>query len=70
MFHCNYYGGAEQIRTADLYLTKIVHYLCATEPAPGNKVMPVRTSVLPPTFALGGGPGEGNRTLNPLGRGF
>ena len=30
--HCNYYGGAERIRTADLFLTKEVHYHCATEP--------------------------------------
>ena len=68
MFHCNYYGGADGIWTHDLFLTKEVHYHCATEPAPGNKVMPVRASILPPTFALGGGPGEGSRTLNPLGQ--
>ena len=63
MFHCNYYGGADGVRTHDLVLTKEVHYHCATEPTPGNKVMPVRTSILPPTFALGGGEDEGIRTL-------
>ena len=29
MFHCNYYGGIDGVRTHDLFLTKEVHYqLC------------------------------------------
>ena len=56
MSYCNYYGGADQIWTGDLFLTKEVHYLCATEPF--NKTPGIRRS---PEFDL-----VGDKGLEPL----